>query len=82
MLVVRGKYHAPLLAAWKRFATKWAHDEDKCQNENPGKLPAAQLYVVMVVENGGSDLESFDIKGFKAAKSLILQVCFQIRMWI
>jgi hypothetical protein len=78
-MVVRGKYPAPFQAAWKRFATKWAHDEEKAQNENPNKLPASQLYVIMVVENGGCDLESFHVKDFQTAKSIILQV--QLQLW-
>lgn len=73
-VMVCGKYHPALLAAWKQFEKKWAGDETKCQNESPGKLPATQMYIIMVVENGGVDLESFDVKHFRAAKSLILQV--------
>lgn len=73
---MRGKYHDPFVKAWKRFHTKWKHIEDKAQNENPSKLPASQLYVIMVVGNGGDDLERFDVKDFHAAKSLILQVRF------
>lgn len=75
VVVVRGKYPRSLLAGWRQFAKEWADDEEKCQNENPGKLPASQLYTIMVVENGGSDLESYHVEDFRAAKSIILQVC-------
>lgn len=74
VVVVRGKYPPSLIAGWKQFAKEWAHDEEKCQNENPVKLPASQLYTIMVVEHGGSDLESYHVEDFRAAKSIILQV--------
>jgi len=72
-IVARGPYAPPLLRAWRRY------EEDKgTENDFPGELAEQQLYAVFVLEHGGSDLESFELRSGAEARALLLQTALTL----
>jgi serine/threonine-protein kinase haspin len=68
--VVRGSYPERLLRAWdERRRVK----ED--QNRRPDILPYDQTYCILVLANGGSDLETLKLKNWQQALGIFVQVC-------
>ncbi|KAK6242911.1 hypothetical protein QUC31_009320 [Theobroma cacao] len=67
--VCQGSYDAALIRAWE----KWDEKNDS-QNDHPKEFPEKQCYVVFVLQHGGKDLESFVLKNFDEARSLLVQV--------
>ena len=67
--VCKGSYGASLLSAWDHF-----HDTRTSENDRPSEFTDDQLYIAFAFENGGEDLEGFDIQGYEEACSLLLQV--------
>lgn len=67
--VVQGKYPQQLLDAWHAF------DDDRgTENDDPGCLCDSQLFLVMLCNHGGVDLESYDRLTFGQACSILVQV--------
>ncbi|KAK4794806.1 hypothetical protein SAY86_012800 [Trapa natans] len=67
--VCQGSYDAPLIKAWEEWDEK-----NGSENDHPKQFPEKQSYVVLVLEHGGKDLESFVLLNFDEAKSLLIQV--------
>ena len=44
------------------------------ENDAVDAFPATQTFVVFVVADGGVDLERFEVRGFREAVSMLLQV--------
>ncbi|KAJ3231517.1 Serine/threonine-protein kinase haspin [Chytriomyces hyalinus] len=59
--VCQGYYSEALLAAWDEY-----DDAKDSENYRPDYFPKKQLYVVIVLENAGTDLEHFKIKPIAA----------------
>ncbi|KAI8831743.1 hypothetical protein BJ741DRAFT_552212 [Chytriomyces cf. hyalinus JEL632] len=55
--VCQGYYSEALLDAWDEY-----DDAKDSENDRPDYFPKKQLYVVIVLENAGTDLEHFKIK--------------------
>lgn len=70
LVVARGVYPTRLQAAW----TAYAEGPKGTENDDPCVFGADQLYIVFVCSNGGKDLESFRLRTFAEAQSLLLQV--------
>lgn len=67
--VARGAYPKELLEAWAEYDRKQGSE-----NDCPAALPADQLYMVVVCEHGGTDLEKHAALSFAQAKSMLCQV--------
>ncbi|XP_022720153.1 serine/threonine-protein kinase haspin homolog [Durio zibethinus] len=67
--VCQGPYDAALIRAWE----KW-DEKNGSENDHPKEFPGKQRYVVFVLQHGGKDLESFVLKNFDEARSLLVQV--------
>ncbi|KAK9864831.1 hypothetical protein WJX84_011707 [Apatococcus fuscideae] len=64
----QGPYAPQLNAAWK----KW--DElHTSENDPVGELPSQQMYAAFLVADGGADLETFEVRSFEEARSILLQ---------
>ncbi|KAJ3031000.1 UNVERIFIED_CONTAM: Serine/threonine-protein kinase haspin [Siphonaria sp. JEL0065] len=55
--ICQGEYSEALLEVWD----DWAETKDS-ENDRPDFFPETQLYVVIVLANGGTDLEHFKIR--------------------
>ncbi|KAI8611896.1 hypothetical protein BC830DRAFT_620306 [Chytriomyces sp. MP71] len=64
--VCQGFYPQELLAAWDDYA----QDKDS-ENDRPDYFPKKQLYAVIVLMNGGTDLEHFKIKPVATAANVL-----------
>ncbi|KAL8283760.1 hypothetical protein RQP46_005555 [Phenoliferia psychrophenolica] len=70
--VVQGAYPDTLLEQWDSFK---AAQNPPCDDQiRPDVLPASQTYVVITLAHGGSDLESFKLKSWTDAASILIQV--------
>ncbi|KAK3017003.1 hypothetical protein RJ639_006569 [Escallonia herrerae] len=67
--VCQGTYDAALIRAWEEW--DWKHGSE---NDHPNQFSDQQCYVVFVQEHGGQDLESFVLRNFDEACSLLVQV--------
>ena len=67
--VCQGRYPKSLVKQWKKWDKK-----HRSENDCVDIFPAGQKYVIFVVEDGGQDLEHFDVQSFDEARSLLLQV--------
>lgn len=73
--VVRGAYPAALLQAWDRWdAKRRAKTGEGAENVRPHVLGRQQVYAVLVMTDGGTDLESLRIKSWLQAASIFWQV--------
>ncbi|KAI1285361.1 Serine/threonine-protein kinase haspin [Halotydeus destructor] len=70
---VKGKFPKKLLDEWDAF------DQEKTsENMDPREYPSDHLHVVMVLNNGGMDLEKYVFKSAVEAKSIIVQVALSL----
>lgn len=67
--VCQGRYDDALIRAWEHWDNKHSSE-----NDHPKEFPEDQCYVIFVQEHGGQDLESFVLKNFDEARSLLVQV--------
>jgi serine/threonine-protein kinase haspin len=67
--VCKGKYAADLTREWHAWDARHGSENDPVD-----AFPEDQLYIVFVVADGGVDLEHFEVRSFKEAKSILLQV--------
>ncbi|XP_058083676.1 serine/threonine-protein kinase haspin homolog isoform X2 [Magnolia sinica] len=67
--VCQGAYDASLIKAWEDWDAKHGSE-----NDHPKEFPEKQCYVVLVLADGGRDLESFVLLNFDEALSLLVQV--------
>ena len=44
------------------------------ENDPVGELPSQQMYAAFLVADGGADLETFEVRSFEEARSILLQV--------
>ncbi|XP_050541607.1 putative uncharacterized protein DDB_G0282133 [Daktulosphaira vitifoliae] len=70
---VKGKYPQQLLSLWKKYDNAKGSD-----NDCPSILPDNQNYIVLEMEDGGIDLESFLFTSANQALHAILQVLFAL----
>ncbi|KAF9277843.1 hypothetical protein BGZ68_008966 [Mortierella alpina] len=68
-LVVRGKYPKPLLAAWDRF-----RKANGTESWRPDIYPKNQLYCIILLPYGGTDLEHCPLANWKQAWSVLTQL--------
>ena len=68
--VVKGRYPARLQACW----TQYANSARGTENDDPSMFDEEQCYIVFACQNGGTDLESFNMRTFGEAKCMLLQV--------
>ena len=67
--VCRGCYASSLVREWH------AWDRRKGSENDPVDMFGDdQLFVIFVVDNGGADLEHFEVHSYEEARSIILQV--------
>ncbi|KAK4704429.1 serine/threonine-protein kinase haspin, partial [Phenoliferia sp. Uapishka_3] len=69
--IVQGCYPTPLLSQWDRFRSSHPRSTEQIR---PDVLPADQIYAIIVLENAGIDLESFKVKKWEDAASIMEQV--------
>jgi serine/threonine-protein kinase haspin len=67
--ICRGRYAAALRREWHAWDAR-----NGSENDPVDAFRDDQLFVVFVVENGGADLERFEVHGFEEARSILLQV--------
>ena len=67
--VCRGPYSPKLLEAWDKYAAT-----GETENDRPDYLPADQLYITFVCEDGGADLEHFELRSTSEAIALLFQI--------
>lgn len=73
--VVKGGYPAPLLQAWDRWdAKRRAKTGEGAENIRPDALGGSHAYAVLVMTDGGVDLESLRVKSWVQAASIFWQV--------
>ncbi|KAF9959334.1 hypothetical protein BGZ70_008875 [Mortierella alpina] len=68
-LVVRGRYPKPLLAAWDRF-----RKANGTESWRPDIYPKNQLYCIILLPYGGTDLERCPLANWKQAWSVLTQI--------
>lgn len=66
--ICQGEYCPELIAEWNRW-----NDVFESENDPVDSFPPNQLYIIFVIENGGQDLSTFDLRNFNEAKSVLLQ---------
>ncbi|KAG2493176.1 hypothetical protein HYH03_008597 [Edaphochlamys debaryana] len=71
--ICRGPYSPDLVRAWE----KW-DEQHESENEPVSLLPADQLYWVIAMEHGGTDLERFELSSWDQVRSVILQVAVSL----
>ncbi|KAJ3342011.1 Serine/threonine-protein kinase haspin [Gonapodya sp. JEL0774] len=67
--IAQGRYPKALLNEWDKFAKKRG-----TENERPDFLPSEQLYMVLVLEHAGTELEKFKIRSWKESESVFVQL--------
>ncbi|KAL6305804.1 hypothetical protein BKA93DRAFT_885484 [Sparassis latifolia] len=72
--VVRGKYPSLLLSLWDQY-----HEKKGSESVRPDSFTVSQVYAIIVLPNGGPDLEAFSFEtasktGWRQACSLFWQV--------
>ncbi|PWN51992.1 hypothetical protein IE53DRAFT_378522 [Violaceomyces palustris] len=73
--VVKGAYPEELLQAWDRFDQRRRKKYGEgAENIRPSVLPPSQHYAVLVLSDGGPDLESAKLKDWSQAAGLFWQV--------
>ncbi|KAJ3412225.1 hypothetical protein HDV05_001085 [Chytridiales sp. JEL 0842] len=71
--ICKGPYPDDLLEAWDCWEA-----EKGTYNERPSEFPPDELYAVLVLRNGGSDLEHYKLRKWSAARSLLLQLTLSL----
>ncbi|KAJ9476345.1 Serine/threonine-protein kinase Haspin-like protein [Pseudozyma hubeiensis] len=73
--IVRGSYPSALLQAWDRWDDKRrAKTGEGAENIRPDVLGRQQAYALLVMTDGGMDLESLKVKSWLQAASIFWQV--------
>lgn len=73
--IVRGAYPSALLQAWDRWdARRRAKTGTGAENARPHVLAPQQVYALLVMSDGGVDLESLRVKTWLHAASILAQV--------
>ncbi|KAJ1029919.1 hypothetical protein NDA16_000835 [Ustilago loliicola] len=73
--VVKGAYPSALLQAWDRWdAKRRAKTGEGAENIRPDVLGSQQVYALLVMTDGGMDLESLKVKSWLQAASIFWQV--------
>lgn len=73
--IVRGTYPAALLQAWDRWdAKRRTKTGEGAENIRPHVLGRQQVYALIVMSDGGKDLESLKVKSWLQAASIFWQV--------
>ncbi|KAJ1602267.1 hypothetical protein NDA14_003614 [Ustilago hordei] len=73
--VVKGAYPSALLQAWDRWDTKRrAKAGEGAENIRPDVFGSQQVYALLVMTDGGMDLESLKVKSWLQAASIFWQV--------
>ncbi|KAL2631998.1 hypothetical protein R1flu_016684 [Riccia fluitans] len=67
--ICQGSYEQELIKAWEEYDAARSSD-----NDHPMIFRQKQMYVVFVLADGGTDLESFVLSSFSEARSILLQV--------
>jgi len=67
--VCRGPYDPCLISAWEDYDAKCGSE-----NDHPKDFTSEQSYIVFVLADGGTDLESFALVDYNEARSLLVQV--------
>lgn len=71
--VVKGRYPKYLLTLWDQFA-----ELKECENQRPDFYDEDQMYCVVVLQNGGTDLEHFKLKTWREAATVFWRVAKSI----
>lgn len=71
--VVVGKYPTSLLKAWDKFRV-----EEQSGNIRPSKFKKNQLYLLLIMSNGGTPLEKFEMDNIGQFCSIIQQLLFSL----
>ncbi|RLN34288.1 hypothetical protein C2845_PM03G14060 [Panicum miliaceum] len=66
--VCRGPYDPYLISAWEDYDAKCGSE-----NDHPKDFTSEQRYIVFVLADGGTDLESFALVDYNEARSLLVQ---------
>ncbi|GJN91813.1 hypothetical protein Rhopal_004836-T1 [Rhodotorula paludigena] len=69
--IVQGSYPAELLEAWDDF--KHAQYPPSDEQIRPHVLPTTQLYALLLLENAGSELETYKLRTWVEAASVLAQ---------
>ncbi|GAA5877003.1 hypothetical protein JCM8547_007490 [Rhodosporidiobolus lusitaniae] len=70
--LVQGAYPSELLASWDSFK---ASQSPPCDDQiRPDVLPSTQYYALLLLENAGQDLETYKLKNWREAASVLGQV--------
>lgn len=67
--VCRGPYPQPFIKAWKAWDKR-----NKSENDPINQHPQKQLYAVFAMADCGKDLESYQLRDFNQARSMMFQV--------
>ena len=67
--VCRGPYSKRLLEAWDKYASTGASE-----NEKPDGLPSNQLYISFACDDGGTDLEHFELRSMTETVAMLFQI--------
>ncbi|CAN6219667.1 unnamed protein product [Urochloa humidicola] len=67
--VCQGPYDPFLIRAWEDYDAKRGSE-----NDHPKDFASEQYYIVFVLADGGTDLESFALVDYNEARSLLVQV--------
>eukprot|EP00210_Caulerpa_lentillifera_P009420 g8981.t1 len=71
--ICKGPYPELLVKEWYRWS-----DCYPSENEPIDSFPPNQYYVVFFIEDGGHDLERFELRSFQEAKAILLQSIFHL----
>jgi len=69
MRIVQGKYPAALLDAWD----EWTNTHET-ESDRPDCYTSSQRYCVVMLENGGVDLEHYEVKSWIQARQLLRDI--------
>ena len=67
--ICTGPYAPTLVDCWHEYDESYESENDPVDGH-----PDSQLYVVFFTEDGGQDLERFELRSFEEARSLLFQV--------
>ncbi|BGP21844.1 other/Haspin protein kinase [Rhodotorula toruloides] len=70
--IVQGSYPQELLASWDEYkASQYLPSDEQIR---PHVLPSSQLYALILLSHAGSDLETYKLKSWRDAASVLVQV--------
>lgn len=73
--LVGGPYPEELISAWDKWST-----ENESLNKRPSSYCSNSLHVILMMEDGGTDLESFSVHSIKQIYAIIAQVLAAISL--